>query len=115
MAKIRIYELARDFNMTNKALLEKIQEMDVPVKSHMSSLEDEIIEEIKRRILGKRVKTIEETRVKPTIIRRRKKHVRVEPVPVETAVEPDTQVEPGQVAEPPVKKPIEEKEAPATR
>ena len=44
MAKIRVYELARDLSMENKALLEKLAEMKVDVKSHMSSLDDEIIE-----------------------------------------------------------------------
>ncbi len=43
MEKIRIYELARDLNMENKILLEKIGEMDIPVKSHMSSLDDEAV------------------------------------------------------------------------
>ncbi|MBW1693258.1 MAG: translation initiation factor IF-2 N-terminal domain-containing protein, partial [Deltaproteobacteria bacterium] len=28
MAKIRIYELARELNMTNKALLEEVRNMD---------------------------------------------------------------------------------------
>ncbi len=40
MAKIRVYELARDLNMTNKVLLEKIQDMDFPAASHMSSLDE---------------------------------------------------------------------------
>ncbi|MBW2248455.1 MAG: translation initiation factor IF-2 N-terminal domain-containing protein [Deltaproteobacteria bacterium] len=39
MAKIRIYELARDLNVTNKELVEKIRNMDIYVKSHMSSLD----------------------------------------------------------------------------
>ena len=42
MAKIRIYELARDLNVTNKELLEKIRNMDIDVKSHMSVYTDEM-------------------------------------------------------------------------
>ncbi|MGD9072923.1 MAG: translation initiation factor IF-2 N-terminal domain-containing protein, partial [Desulfobacterales bacterium] len=49
MAKIRVYELARDLNMTNKSLIEKIKDMDIDVeiKSHMSALEDEAVAQIK--------------------------------------------------------------------
>ena len=45
MAAIRVYELARDLNMTNKSLIEKIKDMDIDVeiKSHMSALEDEAL------------------------------------------------------------------------
>jgi translation initiation factor IF-2 len=93
MAKIRIYELARDLNMENKALLEKIREMEIPVKSHMSSLDDEIVTGIKRRILGVKEKEIEETRIKPTIIRRRRKVVSEEPAEVEAVAEPETPLE----------------------
>ena len=38
MAKIRVYELAKQLNMTNKVLLEKLKEMDIAVKSHMSAI-----------------------------------------------------------------------------
>jgi translation initiation factor IF-2 len=71
---IRVYELARELNMTNKALLEKIIKMgDIDVKSHMSSLETESIEKIKTRLLGKSDES-DEKRVKPTVIRRRRRN-----------------------------------------
>ncbi len=79
MAKIRIYELARDFNMTNKALLEKIRDLDLPVKSHMSSLDEDAVAKIKAHIFGAKGEQIEETRVKPTVIRRRRRVVSKEP------------------------------------
>ena len=49
MAKIRIYELARDLNMTNKVLLEKMRNMDIQVKSHMSSLDDDTVAKIRKK------------------------------------------------------------------
>jgi len=52
MAKLRVHELARDLNMTNKVLLAKLNDMDIAVKSHMSSLEDDIIAEIKASLFG---------------------------------------------------------------
>lgn len=113
MAKIRIYELARDLNMTNKELLEKIREMDIPVSNHMSSLEDDVVAGIKSSIFGKKDEGLVEKRVRPTVIRRRKKGVAKKVVPVEDA---DAAVEkPAEEPEPekPVDKapePIETKE-----
>ncbi len=70
---MRVYELARDLNRTNKLLLSKLSEMDVEVKSHMSSLDDETIGKVKFELFGKKEETVEETRIKPTVIRRRTK------------------------------------------
>lgn len=39
--KIRIYDLARKLNKSNKELLAVLQELDVPVKSHSSSIDEE--------------------------------------------------------------------------
>jgi translation initiation factor IF-2 len=79
MAKLRVHELARDLNMTNKVLLAKLNDMDIAVKSHMSSLEDDIIAEIKASLFGtKKEVAVEETRIRPTVIRRRRKKVKVD-------------------------------------
>lgn len=87
MAKIRIYELARDLNLTNKVLLEKIRDLDIPIKNHMSSVDEDSIAKIKASLFGTKAEEIEETRVKPTIIRRRKKIVPKEPKEVPAAAE----------------------------
>jgi len=53
--KIRVYELAKELNMTNKALMDKIKKMgDIDVRSHMSSLDSRSTETIKKRLLGKK-------------------------------------------------------------
>ncbi len=80
MAKLRVYELARDLNMTNKVLIAKLNDLDIDVKSHMSALEEDIITKIKSSLFGAKEETVEETRVKPTVIRRRRKTVKVEVV-----------------------------------
>lgn len=41
MAKIRIYELAKELSMSSKELLEKIEDLDLNISSHMSSIEQE--------------------------------------------------------------------------
>ncbi len=112
MAKIRIYELARDLNVTNKVLLEKIRNMDIDVKSHMSSLDDEAVTRIKMNLLGSPKKEVEETRIKPSIIRRRKKHVQQMPVQAETAIEPEQHPEKTAVADQPSEKALKDKEIP---
>ncbi|MBU0993851.1 MAG: translation initiation factor IF-2 [Proteobacteria bacterium] len=74
MAKIRVYELAKDLNMTNKALLEKIKDLDIEAKSHMSSLEDDDAQQIKDSLFKKEGSDQnKEIRVKATVIRRRRK------------------------------------------
>ena len=75
MAKIRIYELARELNMTNKELLEKLAELDISASSHMSSLDDNTVSLVKTHLVGKPEPDLVETRVKPTVIRRRKRAV----------------------------------------
>jgi translation initiation factor IF-2 len=100
MAKIRVYELARDLNMTNKSLIEKIKDMDIDVeiKSHMSALDDEAVAQIKAGLFGQKSETVVETRVKPTVIRRRKKTVTVEVPPEIQAAEEAEEEAPAAVA-----------------
>ncbi len=73
MANIRVYELARDLNMKNKALLDKLSDMEISVRSHMSSLDDKTVDRIKAHLLGNTADGADTTRVKPTVIRRRRK------------------------------------------
>ena len=75
MAKIRVYELARDLNMTNKVLIDRMSQIGIAVKSHMSSLDEDTIAQVKGALFGKQAEQIEETRIKPTVIRRRRKIV----------------------------------------
>jgi translation initiation factor IF-2 len=80
MAKIRIYELAKQLNMTNKALLEKLKGMNIVVKSHMSAIEEEKVDAIKEAIFGGSSEVVTEKRVKSTVIRRRREIVKKKPV-----------------------------------
>jgi len=89
MTKIRVYELARDLNMSNKGLMDRLNDMDIAVTSHMSSLDAQTVIRIKSALFGPMPETFEETRVKPTVIRRRRK-----PVPVEVAPEVPVEAEP---------------------
>jgi translation initiation factor IF-2 len=116
MAKIRIFELARDLNMTSKSLIEKIQDMDIDVeiKSHMSALDDDLVGQIKADFFGHKTETVVETRVRSTVIRRRKKTVVVEP-PEEVAAEEEIIAEAESIPEAQTiatPEPVEEDKAP---
>ncbi len=50
LAKIRVYELAKELKMTSKDLISKIKDLDLDINSHMSSLEEEEAEMIKELI-----------------------------------------------------------------
>ncbi len=81
MAKIRIYELARTLNMTNKDLLAKLKDMGLDVKSHMSSVESDIADKVRDEVFGTGGETsdvIEQKRVGSNVIRKRKQKPRTE-------------------------------------
>ncbi|MCK9615508.1 MAG: translation initiation factor IF-2 [Candidatus Omnitrophica bacterium] len=57
---MRIHELAKKLGIDSKELLTKLQSLNFPVKSHMSSVDDETAEIIKHEITGLKEKEIEE-------------------------------------------------------
>jgi len=73
MAKIRVYELAKQLNMTNKVLIEKLKEMNISVKSHMSVVDEETVAVVKKALFGDKSEVVVEKRIKSTVIRRRRK------------------------------------------
>ena len=48
MAKARVYELAKELGVGNKEILEQLKKKNVEVKNHMSTVEDNVAEEIRR-------------------------------------------------------------------
>ena len=111
--KKRVYELARELNMTNKDLLDTISPLDLGLNSHMSAIDEEIEEKIRHFIQGGPAPELEEKRVKPTVIRRRRKVVaettdETAPAEAEEAVEAPVEEtpEPEPVAEEPAE-PVE--------
>jgi len=88
MAKVRVYELAKELNMESKDLVEKLIASGVNIKNYMSTLDEEAISKAKDIVSGRLSEVVEEKRIKPTVIRRRKKVMRVEPeVPAEKVEE----------------------------
>ncbi len=85
--KKRVYELARELNMTNKSLLDKISSLDLGLNSHMSTLDDDSEARIRSFIQGAAEPSLVEKRVQPTVIRRRRKVVAAPQIEAETAQE----------------------------
>ena len=54
MSKIRVYELARELNLTNKALMEKFTGLNITVASHMSTTDDDAVQRVKAALFGKK-------------------------------------------------------------
>lgn len=46
MSKIRIYEYARKHNMASKDVIQKLKELNIPVASHMSVIDDSMIKKL---------------------------------------------------------------------
>ncbi|TJX67053.1 translation initiation factor IF-2 [Soehngenia saccharolytica] len=61
MGKIRIYELAKELNMSSKELVEKISELNINVHSHMSSIDEEDAKLIKELLLEEEKKIGDDT------------------------------------------------------
>jgi translation initiation factor IF-2 len=116
MAKVRVYELAKELSMDSKELVEKLKAGGIPVKNYMSTLDDQLVAKAREVALGVVSEVIEEKRIRPTVIRRRKKTVTVEaekvPEKVEAAVAEAVAKAPAVEAPKP---PVEERPAAAAR
>src|SRR5208337_357856 len=80
MTRLRVHELARELNMDNKDLIDRIDKLGIQVKNHMSTLTDSAVLKIRQQFSEVRSgsEKVEEKRIGREVIRRRK---RVEPEP----------------------------------
>ena len=80
MAKVRVYELAKEFKMDSKKLVKKLVIGGINIKNYMSTLDEAAVLKARQIVDGVVSEVVEEKRVKPTIIRRRKK-IKIEEKP----------------------------------
>ena len=78
MAKVRVYELARELDMESKELVDKLNAGGLVIKNYMSTLDEETSAKARKIVSGIVSQVVEEKRIKSTVIRRRKKVVKVE-------------------------------------
>ncbi len=93
MAKVRVYELAKELGLESKKLVEKLTAGGMDVKNYMSTLDEQSAVRARDIVSGAVSEVVVEKRIKPTVIRRRKKVVRIEQKPPETAVDEDKATE----------------------
>ncbi len=98
MSKLRVYELAKELKMNSTELVERLISAGFSIKNYMSSLDTSDVGRAKDYISGATSEIFEEKRVKPTIIRRRKKiipkveeKVQEEEQKIEEEVKPPTE------------------------
>jgi translation initiation factor IF-2 len=88
MAKIRVYQLAKELGVENAELVDKLKALNFEVKNHMSTLSEGEVERVRSEYTQKQEVKVDEVRIKPGIIRRRRK-AKEEPAPVEEAEAPE--------------------------
>ena len=127
-SKLRVYEVARDLGMDNKALVALFQSVGVSeVRNHMSAVAPEAVDRVKRHLEKQKAQKVVEERIRPTVVKRRaiKKPAppkAKEPAAAEARPAPAPAVQkraqaapaaPAPAAEPAAGKPAAQAEAPA--
>jgi len=64
--KVRVYQVAKDLGLTNKELVTKVQSLGIEVKNHMSSLDLDDVQRVKRALEKERQESLVEERLSPT-------------------------------------------------
>ncbi len=96
--KMKVKDLAAEMGIGNKDLLNKLRELGIPVKSLMSSLEDEQVVELRAKLAGSRsVTEVIRKEIQPGVVVRRRTRprpgAREEPEEVHGEVEEETTAE----------------------
>jgi len=66
----KVFEFAKEIGMTPLALMDKIREWHLPVKSHMAELEPDVLEQIKVKLSGEGSKASDEAKPKKVAARK---------------------------------------------
>jgi len=72
MSKVRVYEVAKQLNMDQKTLVALFQSMGLgDVRNHMSAVESDVVERVKRHLERQKAPEVVEERIRPTVVKRR--------------------------------------------
>lgn len=88
MAKMRIHQLAKELKITSKDLISKVSSLGIPVKNHMSTLDEEEVNRVRLQFSDPANSKVQEKRIGRRIIRRRR--VRLTPPEAETQMEAES-------------------------
>jgi translation initiation factor IF-2 len=89
---MRIHQLAKELNITAKDLFPHLKKLGVEFKNHMSSISEDDTERLRNILNPPSTAKIVEERIKPTVIRRRRKAVEEPPPEIETEVKAETAI-----------------------
>ncbi len=71
-SKVRVYEVAKELNLDPKAVVGLFQAIGIAdVRNHMSSVEPEAVERVKRHLEKQRTHDVVEEKVRPGVVKRR--------------------------------------------
>ena len=73
MSKVRVYEVARELGVENRDLIQRIATLGIQVRNHMSVLDPVEVDRIKRSLGKDRSEAMVEERIRPTVVRRKRK------------------------------------------
>src|SRR5208337_429210 len=109
MTRLRVHELARELNMENKDLIDRMDKLGIQVKNHMSTLTDSAVLKIRQQFAEVRpgAEKVEEKRIGREVIRRRKKIDLQQPEPEAPLAPTAEELPPEDVVESLEKPPIE--------
>src|SRR5512144_2506112 len=72
MSKVRVYEVAKQLNMDQKTLVALFQSMGIgDVRNHMSAVESDVVERVKRHLERQKAPEVVEERIRPTVVKRK--------------------------------------------
>ncbi len=72
MSKVRVYEVAKQLNLDPKAVVAMFQSLGVAdVRNHMSSVEADVVDRLKRHLEKQKTHNVVEERIRPTVVKRR--------------------------------------------
>ena len=79
MSKVRVYEVARELGVENRDLIQRIATLGIQVRNHMSVLDPVEVDRIKRSLGRDRSEAMVEERIRPTVVRRKRRKKTEEP------------------------------------
>jgi len=72
MSKVRVYEVAKQLNVDPKTMVGLFQSMGIgDVRNHMSAVEQDAVERVKRHMERGKTTDVVEERIRPTVVKRR--------------------------------------------
>ncbi len=102
MAKEKVYKLAQEFKVSSEALVQMLRGMGIPVKSHMSTVDESLRTEIKKKFELERAEIKKEYERKKQMLTKAREELMGE----STEAAPKTEAQPSQVS---ATSPVQEK------